>query len=670
MKSLFFGYNDGLSSPISPTESEVEHSSPEVRILEMRLPLCSTDHPPGFSRLRSQSLSSVDVNSPFYAAPPTGQPADDTQPALVAGPSSRRGWVVQPSPLRRIKRHMAGGPANCLNLTLPPGKSVQETIYRSIEPLASVEDVFVVDFEEEESFWVVPSDEASKLASHLRIAGRSVHFRPSDVYRPHTQISSPYRITTTMRHYVDPIVRPLDPRHPSISLEDFEELRRIIGPHIVGIQIFQYGEVEIVSSTTPEETLTSNKWPLTIGGLDYFVTKSDPSSMSPTSCHLVPYGAKVSSGSRDSGACLGVKVLGPDGELAITAVTHAFVNHSSYKSETFAQKFANAFLAVPWLLRQSISFFYPRSTSPPPPSHERPSASELPVTTTSRWADKMEVPILGIDVFSRRVDDSSLRRVDVGTITRVFDFPSSSLPYPDGYVYDVSLMTGPNLPEIIALPGLPRLTGFVPFDEIFDYRNKAVFTVTYPYIGGPNSEIRGQILAGKMADISTQEALLTGASYRWIPFWRDNAQIARLSSSVLWRSKVTFRLKRNENSAHDFGYQSQVSQDGDYLKVAGFSGSVLCVGSDAASSTTLVPSAAQVLGFQNFETTFPQVLHRDTFPRGRAADPTLLTYKGAFRLPDYLYQSSIIMPGMETSVSDPEALKAEENLSLERRDSI
>jgi hypothetical protein len=108
MKSLFFGYNDGLSS-ISPTESEVEHSSPEVRILEMRLPLCSTDHPPGFSRLRSQSLPSVDVNSPFYAAPPTAQPADDTQPALVAGPSSRRGWVVQPSPLRRIERHMAGG---------------------------------------------------------------------------------------------------------------------------------------------------------------------------------------------------------------------------------------------------------------------------------------------------------------------------------------------------------------------------------------------------------------------------------------------------------------------------------------------------------------------------------------------------------------------------------
>ncbi|KAJ7646212.1 hypothetical protein B0H17DRAFT_1215778 [Mycena rosella] len=247
----------------------------------------------------------------------------------------------------------------------------------------------------------------------------------------------------------------------------------------------------------------------------------------------------------------------------------------------------------------------------------------------------MQVPLLGGDVLTPCADDAR-RRVDIGVVSDIFDFPLVSKPYPAGYVHDLCLIRGSELPEIISTPVLPRLTRFFQYVRAFQMRDRAIFTVRYPCIGGDKSEVRGPLLSGRTMDITSRECLLVGTQ---MIFGDEGDQIRNLSHAILWRSKASKHIKRTNASPHDV-VAKPISQ-GDDLSATGYSGSVLCVGSDVASSTTPVPATAEVLCFQNFETA------------DSGLPPSLLTYQGGFCLPDYVYASTIFMPeGIQTSTKN------------------
>ncbi|KAJ7116032.1 hypothetical protein C8R44DRAFT_220434 [Mycena epipterygia] len=307
----------------------------------------------------------------------------------------------------------------------------------------------------------------------------------------------------------------------------------------------------------------------------------------------------------------------------------------------FRKKIVDAFLSVPWLLRQTICYFIPKRFNVSLAPTHFPAPADFPITSASEWASKMQVPLLGIEVFTMCVDNCDKQRADIGVLSDVFDFPLSPKPYPTGYVHDLCLIRGSELPDIVSLPLLPRLTSFLPYTKAFEMRNQAIFTVNYPFISGDKSEVRGQLLTGTTMDITTRECLLAAAQIMFNDEGDEADQFQKLGHAILWRSKAN-RITRTKDSPRESIVVSKaISQDGDYLSAAGYSGSVLCVGSDAASSTTPIPATAQVLGFQNFETALPPT---HAAPEDSTLPSSLLTYKGGFRLPDYIYSSRIDMP--------------------------
>ncbi|KAF7339935.1 hypothetical protein MVEN_01911100 [Mycena venus] len=561
---------------------------------------------------------------------------------LPTPPSSLR-WIV--------KKVVDGGPRAAailpVSYRLHPGASEQEVYVRSLEPLASIEAVYAVDFGEEESMWVVGSDNISDVLGDLWIAGRQVHVRPNNVFRPQMDPIPPFTIYAPILQLADPIFRPLDARFPSLRDADLENLRKAL-PDAMGIRIFQYGEIEVLVNKPPLDIMPRDQWPLSIGGLSYFVTLHLPTHTFPSAAHLTPYGAKVRTGAHQSGACLGVKIVGPDGETSITAVTHAFVSHPLPVSQNLAQKVMDAFVSVPRHLRSILMYFVPQALhdyiseiAPFPPTF--PPVSDFPITSSSQWASNLEVPLLGVEAYST----CSQSRADIGVVSAIFDFPSSSRPYPVGYVHDLCLIRGPQLPDVIALPLLPRLESFVPYEQAFEMRDKALFTVTYPFVGDKNS----QHMTGKTVDMTTRESLLVGAEAM---FREGDTLLECVKHSILWRSRARYRITRTQDTPEGCLHSKSTSNDGDYL---GYSGSVLCVGSDAASSTTTIPATAQVIAFQNFETRLPESFAADDSP----LPSYLLTYKGGFRLPGYTYESRIVMPG--TSISSTSEIVLQQNLS-------
>ncbi|KAJ7147464.1 hypothetical protein C8R43DRAFT_1129701 [Mycena crocata] len=394
-----------------------------------------------------------------------------------------------------------------------------------------------------------------------------------------------------MQHFADPIARCIDPRFPSLVDDDFRIIRRTL-PFVTGLRILQYGEVELLVKGKVEEVLVEEEWPLSIGGLEYFVASAGilPSS------HLTPYGTKVRTGAHRSGACLGIKIRGPDGQLGITAVTHAFVPRHPVDSPSVAQKIYNAFVSAPLILRQSFSYFLPRHLQPLSPMHtmqQVPLATDFPITFASQWATKMYFPLLGVEVFTECVDDCVRRRADIGMIRDIYDFPSEDKPYPTGYMHDLSIIRGSDLPEIVALPPLPQLLHFVPHKKIFNMRERAIFTVTYPVIGSEETQVFGQLLAGKTVDCKTRESLLTGSQFLF------DEESASILHTVLWRSTTKYCLMRPQDSPDAWmSLSSPASADGDYLSATGYSGSVLCAGPDqAAANSSPIPVTAEVLGF-------------------------------------------------------------------------
>ncbi|KAF9064348.1 hypothetical protein BDP27DRAFT_1367258 [Rhodocollybia butyracea] len=505
-------------------------------------------------------------------------------------------------------------------------------------PFASIE-IFAVDFSDEETIWVVANKDAHLLSSITHFFGRQLHFRPEEnsVFRPHRNPKHPPGgFLITEGYKMDPILR-IDPRFPSVTPVDISLIILVL-PFVCGLTVFQYGEVELIINGVPESVLADHEWPLTIGDLPYFVTSNTPGSMVPLS-HTVPCGKKVHSWETAPGQCLkpggslGIRIIGPDNETYITTTTHGFVPTPQPAFVTdVAQKTRRLFANVSsFLWKKALYFARPTVPAPNPwPPYKPftwPSSPEPPVTSIPFWVSKVGASSLGAKVFSVFPIYCARKRGDIGKITATYDFPSSTQPYPSGYTHDLSFITGENLPQMVALPGLPRLTGFIPYESVFEYRSNAIFTVTYPYVSAGNSSIDsdGKTL-DRVTDLTVCQPVLSGA--QWI--FPDAHHISR---AILWRSS---------SKPDTTGRKDEIGK----ISVSDFvlSGPVLCVG-DSDIWGAVVSASAQVLCFQNFQKAIPSRFG----PRPDFGDPSASCYKGGFKLPQFVYDSRIDTEGMAPS---------------------
>lgn len=118
---------------------------------------------------------------------------------------------------------------------------------------------------------------------------------------------------------------------------------------------------------------------------------------------------------------------------------------------------------------------------------------------------------------------------------------SKNMPFPCGFLHDLSLVTPKSLPVITSPIGAPRIVGWAGYNEVLN--GGSVFIVSSNVVTG-NQNLR----TGSGVSRAARRALAAGLEYSW------ERNLLLRSVSILWRTEY----------------------DGDMME--GFSGSVLCLG--------------------------------------------------------------------------------------------
>ncbi|KAL1969233.1 hypothetical protein VTN77DRAFT_487 [Rasamsonia byssochlamydoides] len=164
-----------------------------------------------------------------------------------------------------------------------------------------------------------------------------------------------------------------------------------------------------------------------------------------------------------------------------------------------------------------------------------------------------------------------------------YDPPISHLvPFPFGFIHDLSLVTDNELPAMITPSRVPRIVGWGNYNDVLD--GGSLF-VTGFYLSTGNL----RQYAGAGVSRNAQKAIAEGAEYLW-----DKTSCSQ-SASILWRT----------------------TYDGDSLQ--GLSGATLCLG-------RLSDQTCRAVCFQNFKTPLPrQHIHGDhrAPPDDTVSRPTL-----------------------------------------------
>lgn len=183
----------------------------------------------------------------------------------------------------------------------------------------------------------------------------------------------------------------------------------------------------------------------------------------------------------------------------------------------------------------------------------------------------------------------------IGTITVTYDRLSRHrfIPYPYGFQHDLSLVTGPNLPQLTNPPNTPRVTEWGPYEEAL--QGRPVFVHSHNVGTGHWRTHQGHGVATQV-----QQSIIHGTQYSWEQRSRDHA------TALLWRTV------RDTDS------------------VARASGSVLCLGEPQHET-------ARALLFQNFQGT---LMASDLVNIDETEDYP--TFKGGFLLPQEIRDSRII----------------------------
>ncbi|KAJ5654069.1 hypothetical protein N7490_001072 [Penicillium lividum] len=202
----------------------------------------------------------------------------------------------------------------------------------------------------------------------------------------------------------------------------------------------------------------------------------------------------------------------------------------------------------------------------------------------------------------------------IGTITRTYDQPSSTRPYPIGYHHDLSLITAPILPDFTSPPGYPRVTEWGNYSTALD-GIEDVFCVCQRKAEGPWRAISGEI-----DPTLFKRATVLGSGWRWSR--EKNCQ----SAFILWHTV------------------------GELAPADGWSGAPLCLGSPSHPT-------AKAVAFQNFQTTCRV--------RGEPSGERDTLIKAGFVLPAEIRNATILSVPRQEHANPFSTLPARNRLSNE-----
>lgn len=162
-----------------------------------------------------------------------------------------------------------------------------------------------------------------------------------------------------------------------------------------------------------------------------------------------------------------------------------------------------------------------------------------------------------------------------------------------GYLHDLSLLTGDDIPQITSPPGVGKVSGWADYTEALD--GKPVFVTTFN-VSTSKTQVHSRTA-------SIQQAVVEGTEYFW------GAQ-GRISASLFWRT----------------------DQDYDHAESPGNTGSVLCLGKPGDENISIV-------AFQNYETPTRIGLQLDDGHHSR------WRMRGGFVLPREIRECEIVTGG-------------------------
>lgn len=188
----------------------------------------------------------------------------------------------------------------------------------------------------------------------------------------------------------------------------------------------------------------------------------------------------------------------------------------------------------------------------------------------------------------------------VGTITATYDANPIPrfLPFPTGFMHDLSLITDHHLPRIINPPRTPRITDWGEYSAVLD--GEPLYTSRFDAAASAWSPRSGQRVSQ-----AVHTAIAAGAEYTWLQ------KAVQSTPALLWRT------------AHDDD------------SMAEFSGSVLCLGK-------VTDKTACAVLFQNFQIPIkPEEVLLDHKAVGRLDH--FATFKAGFLLPTDIRAATIQM---------------------------
>ncbi|CAG8908594.1 unnamed protein product [Penicillium egyptiacum] len=436
----------------------------------------------------------------------------------------------------------------------------EETMVRSLHPsLASCEQVSVIEHGPVETpLWLVSASSAKNIKS-THAAGREIHVLPKHFVPPLSLAGVPVRYTT---------IKTIDPR-TFLPPQHIKSIRDAF-PGSVGAQVLLTGWLLVVF---PEKKSLEACWakgaPDEVGGLrvGYILASLHGTA------EIVESGRGVSDmpGDFDQQAALGLRLRLPGGLEAITTVTHAFVRLADPRMSNRRKRLMDHILAAKEFLKRMR-----------PPPRQAPQAG---IIHSKRFANSpldKEVWLGGTNTC-------------IGTITVTYDRLSRHrlIPYPYGFQHDLSLVTGPKLPQLTNPPNTPRVTEWGPYEEAL--QGRPVFVHRYNVGTGSWYTYQGHGVATQ-----AQQCIVHGTQYSWEERTRAHA------TALLWRTV----------------------RDTDSVQRA--SGSVLCLGE-------LQHETARALLFQNFQ---GPLMASDHVEIDEKEDSP--SFKGGFLLPQEIRDSRII----------------------------
>jgi hypothetical protein len=467
----------------------------------------------------------------------------------------------------------------------PSNEELIRTYHPSLAPFANV---WLHQCPDGGAIWVAQFTQIP--VTHTHAGGLEVHVMP-DYFPCITKSGVVIHDVVVPPPAPDLIRRTINPRRILTGM-DLDKIR-LMFPRSVGVRVLVCAVLLVLyEDTSSLNQDQASSTPLSVGGLIVFfqVLNCVPSAG-------VEIGQKVAgSASSPSPACLGLRLRLQDGTAAITTVTHAFVHqYGIFGDNVTAQVLSFMATSVVTGVAKMMAYLSWRKGA---------SGQQVlypPFVRTDH------TPLLGNSPIGKEVQLYGGGCERVGRIRYTYDTPSRIAPYPAGYCCDLSLVCDDNLPLVRPSRDQPAITGWADMSKVLD--GEPIFVTAYLVLDKAWSTSTGETIwndpgPGKL----DRAALFEGVQYAW-----DRHNYTQ-NFSLLWRT--------DDRSAKDLG------------SAAGYSGSVLCLGSPKMKEVKAVV-------FQNF-----QILWTDKLKW--KGDYGIVTYvKGGFLLPSEIRESKIDCGGSE-----------------------